>query len=883
MNDSGLQPPSKKQKQAKERVCSVCKGKGHDKRNCPDRPRLEHNNPGLNLDPHQQPLVRREEIAPVEPETMLNPFNLSLERVLYVVFDLETTGLSHRHHEIIEIAAKILDPNGIQLEDAIFAELIKPSAPIPATATLVHGITNEMVKNAPKFPEVLSAFFDFVTSRASDFGKEASVDVATIILVAYNGQTFDLRFLVKEMEKHNLLHYLEGDPRFGLAIDPLKMARKVLPNESGFPSKFALSTVYQFITRRAPASTHRAMADVLLTVDVFRHFFEKRMGFVFQFLGHRQEDELPNFPDDSDIDLNEDDDDDDDTEKEEEERTEPERTGVDTWEPNKKFYPKTPPEQLFLSHVQSPSREARIKTGLVISHVSVNSPIKAWRSIFSNRILDTIVRYTNEYGSLKEKKWTDISRHDLEAFISVLFVMGVQKRKDKPSNWFSDNKMLESPVVKKIMSGRKFYTILSNLHCCSVHHQPSGENYDPSYKVAELRDMLEKKFAKLFVPGQQLSLDETLVRAFGRMKFKVRIVSKAARYGIKIYVITDAETAFVLKVIIYTGKATYGSDDVDQKKTVQICCKLVEDYVGSHRTIYVDRFYTSVELMKALRERDIYITGTVMSNRIPKAVRIAKNSAEFKAMKRGDKKIFRLKMCHADGTNYDDNNCSFGGLVCWRDRNIVYCLSNDSCNYQVDQCRRRSQGGLITIPRPISICKYNQYMGGVDLADMRRLHCNSTIMGQNRWWLKLFFYLLDMATSNALVLYNLSLKKTAEINGTEYKKVNMPTYKLRVVEKLVGKIIEGLKDILDDDDDQHEHIAIPIPKPRRCAFCSWNGARARTSFVCKECTLPLCCIGSGKVEHDCFNEFHAAPDRNEIVTRYKAMQKRVPGNQKPKK
>jgi hypothetical protein len=29
-------------------------------------------------------------------------------------------------------------------------------------------------------------------------------------------------------------------------------------------------------------------------------------------------------------------------------------------------------------------------------------------------------------------------------------------------------------------------------------------------------------------------------------------------------------------------------------------------------------------------------------------------------------------------------------------------------------------------------------MGGVDLVDMRRLHCNLTIMGQNQWWLKLF-------------------------------------------------------------------------------------------------------------------------------------------------
>jgi hypothetical protein len=62
----------------------------------------------------------------------------------------------------------------------------------------------------------------------------------------------------------------------------------------------------------------------------------------------------------------------------------------------------------------------------------------------------------------------------------------------------------------------------------------------------------------MFIPGQQLSLDETLIWAFGQIKFKVRIVTKAAaRYGIKLYVVTDAVTAFILKVVIYTGKSTY--------------------------------------------------------------------------------------------------------------------------------------------------------------------------------------------------------------------------------------------------------------------------------------------------------------------------------------
>jgi len=140
-----------------------------------------------------------------------------------------------------------------------------------------------------------------------------------------------------------------------------------------------------------------------------------------------------------------------------------------------------------------------------------------------------------------------------------------------------------------------------------------------------------------------------------------------------------------------------------------------------------------MELLKSLAEKKLYVTGTMMANRIPLGIRIAKTSPAFRRMKRGDATKFKIQFRLKDGTE------AGAGLVCWRDRQLVYCLSNDSNNYEFDNCNRRGEGGIVTLPRPISIGHYNQYMGGVDLADMRRLHCNSTIMGQNRWWLKLFF------------------------------------------------------------------------------------------------------------------------------------------------
>jgi hypothetical protein len=143
-------------------------------------------------------------------------------------------------------------------------------------------------------------------------------------------------------------------------------------------------------------------------------------------------------------------------------------------------------------------------------------------------------------------------------------------------------------------------------------------------------------------------------------------------------------------------------------------------------------------------------------------------------MNRGEAIKCRLKYTTKKGAT------SHAGLVCWRNRNMVYCLSNDTNNFEFDECSRRGIGGIIRIPCPLSIANYNKYMGGVDLADMQRLHCNSTIMCQNHWWLGLFFYLLDVGTSNALVLFNKSakmLKKTDEI----YTPMNIVDFKMQLV------------------------------------------------------------------------------------------------------
>ena len=171
---------------------------------------------------------------------------------------------------------------------------------------------------------------------------------------------------------------------------------------------------------------------------------------------------------------------------------------------------------------------------------------------------------------------------------------------------------------------------------------------------------------------------------------------------------------------------------------------------------------------------------------------------------------------------------------------------------------------------------YNTYMGGVDVADMRRLHCNSTIMGQNRWWLKLFFYLLDVGTSNALVLYNEAMKE-------KRKSLNIVDFKRMLVESLVG---HKLKDLARDQNKAVEHIMVKLPGSirQKCSYCALTGHHSRSRFMCEGCGVPYCSIGSGKTTKDCFALAHDNEQIRELcVEKYASQQKHTDPKKAPKK
>lgn len=162
----------------------------------------------------------------------------------YVVFDIETTGLSSKLDKITEIGAvKISDGKIIDQ----FSSLINPHIPIPEKITELTGITDEMVKDAPSINEVLPKFLSFIENKP---------------IVAHNA-SFDVGFI---RENANKLGLALSNP----AIDTLKLARVLLKNLK----KHKLDIIAKELDIKLD-NHHRAVDDAKATAEIFINFMMK--------------------------------------------------------------------------------------------------------------------------------------------------------------------------------------------------------------------------------------------------------------------------------------------------------------------------------------------------------------------------------------------------------------------------------------------------------------------------------------------------------------------------------------------------------------------------------------------------------------------------------
>jgi DNA polymerase-3 subunit epsilon len=155
-------------------------------------------------------------------------------------FDLETTGIKVATDRIVEICIHRINPDGSTKTKTL---RINPEVPIPPEVTAIHGITDEDVKDAPKFREVAHDLVHFLESCD---------------LAGFNSNHFDIPLLVEEFLRAGFDFELKGR-RF---IDVQNIFHKMEPRN--------LHAAYKFYCDKDLVNAHSAEADTIATYEILK-------------------------------------------------------------------------------------------------------------------------------------------------------------------------------------------------------------------------------------------------------------------------------------------------------------------------------------------------------------------------------------------------------------------------------------------------------------------------------------------------------------------------------------------------------------------------------------------------------------------------------------
>ena len=131
-----------------------------------------------------------------------------------------------------------------------------------------------------------------------------------------------------------------------------------------------------------------------------------------------------------------------------------------------------------------------------------------------------------------------------------------------------------------------------------------------------LAEALRERCQKAYYPGQNLSVDESLVLFKGRLHFKEFIRTKRTRFGIKLYELCTS-SGITFDFLVYCGKGMFSDDDpyYDMLSSERIPSILIQPFLGKGHTLYTDNYYASPSLGKFLLENKTHLCGTIRSNR----------------------------------------------------------------------------------------------------------------------------------------------------------------------------------------------------------------------------------------------------------------------------
>nr|CAI5851431.1 unnamed protein product [Callosobruchus analis] len=348
--------------------------------------------------------------------------------------------------------------------------------------------------------------------------------------------------------------------------------------------------------------------------------------------------------------------------------------------------------------------------GIKAPDISSDNILEIFELYVDQGLTDLIVEETNRYAKKfiihnhenikprsRVRAWTQTDAAEIKTFLGLLMLQSVCV---KPSYelYFSRRESIETPFFSKVMAERRF----------------------------------------------------ALLCWKGRLKWKQFIPSKRKRFGIKLFLLCESSTGYTYNFLIYTGaKTNYGDNFVNEPLSARVVLELSNNLLDKGYCLFLDNYYTSVDLAEKLSQRRTDCVGTMRINRkgVPKDLK-------EKKLARGETfALFRKK------------------LLKYKDKKEIIMISSLHDNQFVEKTKRGK-----VIKKPAVVEQYNQKMGGVDLTD-NMLHFYAIARTHlKKYYKKIFLHFIDISVLNSYIIYKKLGGKKSRLN-----------FEIDLAEKLIEK------------------------------------------------------------------------------------------------
>ncbi|KAJ8405688.1 hypothetical protein AAFF_G00316680 [Aldrovandia affinis] len=330
-----------------------------------------------------------------------------------------------------------------------------------------------------------------------------------------------------------------------------------------------------------------------------------------------------------------------------------------------------------------------------------------------------VIEMTNlEGGLVFGENWKEMDNTLFKAYIGLLILAGVYRSKDESTQSLWDAETGRS-IFRATMSQKQFQMFSRTIRFDNRVTRRRGDKLAP---IRTLWDKWVEHLPLFYNPGPNVTVDERLVAFRGRCPFKQYMPSKPAKYGIKIWVATDAKSSYALNMQVYTGRPVGEAPERNQGKRVVL--DMVKGLRGHNITC--DNFFTSYNLGQELLKKKLTMIGTVRKNRteLPAEVLVMKDRAPLSS-----------KFAFTETTAL-----------------VSYCPKKGKNVVLMSTLHKDAEVSVREDQKPTMVLDYNGTKGGVDNLD-KVTACYSTKRMTARWPLVVFYNMIDVSVYNAFVIW----------------------------------------------------------------------------------------------------------------------------------